>query len=122
MLPVARVADAVPSTANSSPNGSRTAPGMRERAGHHRLGRMNVITVHRLADDARRVTVRQPGGEVDLGRVYNDDDLAETLRRAGLDDVEEVLADPAAVRWEGEGPHVWGSERPRPPGGHPGGH
>lgn len=77
---------------------------------------MSVITVHRLVDDARRVTVQQGGVTADLGRVYNDADLVEALRRAGLEDASDVLADPEAVRWEGEGPHVWGSGQPRPPG------
>ncbi|MFJ6700028.1 hypothetical protein ACIQM4_28820 [Streptomyces sp. NPDC091272] len=77
---------------------------------------MSVITVHRLVDDARRVTVQHAGGAADLGRVYNDADLAEALRRAGMEKAEDVLADPEAVRWEGEGPHVWGSGQPRPPG------
>ncbi|MEU8892571.1 hypothetical protein [Streptomyces sp. NPDC048442] len=84
---------------------------------------MTVITVHRLVEDARKVTVQAgPGGAAhDLGRVYNDADLVEALRRAGLEDAEDLLADAGAVRWEGEGPHVWGSEQPRPPGGRPGG-
>lgn len=83
---------------------------------------MTVITVHRLVDDARRVTVQvQPGGVVhDLGRTYSDTDLAEALRRAGLQDAEDLIADPGAVVWEGEGPHVWGSEQPRSPDVRPG--
>ncbi|MFF0747197.1 hypothetical protein ACFYVL_43140 [Streptomyces sp. NPDC004111] len=77
---------------------------------------MTVITVHRLIGNARRLTIRQNGAVADLGKVYNDADLAEALRQAGAEDVDALLADPEAVRWEGEGPHVWGSGQPRPPG------
>ncbi|MGW7416782.1 DUF6191 domain-containing protein [Streptomyces sp. NPDC054863] len=41
---------------------------------------MSVITVHRLVDDARRVTVQQGGVTADLGRVHNDADLEGALR------------------------------------------
>ncbi|MEU8892966.1 hypothetical protein [Streptomyces sp. NPDC048442] len=79
---------------------------------------MTVITVHRLVDDTAQI---QPGGVVhDLGRTYSDADLAEVLYRAGLEDAEDLIADPVAVVSEGEGTHVWGSEQPLPPDARPG--
>ncbi|MCX5205760.1 hypothetical protein OG897_30450 [Streptomyces sp. NBC_00237] len=83
---------------------------------------MTVITVHRPVEDTRRVTLQvQPGGPVhDLGRVYHDADLAEVLRRAGLQDAEDLIDVPGTAIWEGEGPYVWGSGQPRPPTARPG--
>jgi hypothetical protein len=76
---------------------------------------MPLITVHRLVEDARRITVEDSGVVRDLGRVYSDPDLVEALRRAGLESPEEVLDNVDLLRWEGAGPHVWGSQQPRPP-------
>ncbi|ATM24512.1 hypothetical protein SMD44_p10013 (plasmid) [Streptomyces alboflavus] len=76
---------------------------------------MALITVHRLTKDARRVTARVGGVVHDLGRVYNDNDLTEALRRAGVEEPADVWDDPDIVTWEGEEAHVWGSGLPRPP-------
>lgn len=81
---------------------------------------MHLITVHKLVDDARRVTVQRGSIVADLGKVYSDADLLEALRRAGLENPQDVLDDPDLVRWEGQGPHIWGSEQPRPPTVRPG--
>ncbi|MEV8476259.1 hypothetical protein [Streptomyces sp. NPDC051173] len=66
------------------------------------------ISVHRLdADGGRRVTVRREGLEHILGLAYNDADVLEFLRRAGLPDAEGLLDDPAWVEWVGGDPHEW---------------
>lgn len=62
------------------------------------------IVVHRpSATGGRRVTVR---GEI-LGLAYDDEDLLEFLRRAGLPDAVLMLDDPAWVEWRGGRAHQW---------------
>ncbi|WP_405386082.1 hypothetical protein OG596_01000 [Streptomyces sp. NBC_01102] len=66
------------------------------------------VTVHRLgADGGRRVSVRGSAGTSLLGIAYGDRDVVEFLRRAGLDDGDQLLDDPAWVRWLGGRPHEW---------------
>ncbi|MFC8224798.1 hypothetical protein [Streptomyces sp. NPDC057287] len=66
------------------------------------------VTVHPLgADGGRRVSVRTAGETHILGIAYNDRDVIEFLRRAGLDDPEQLLDDSGWVRWRGGRPHEW---------------
>ncbi|ESU46479.1 hypothetical protein P376_5544 [Streptomyces sp. HCCB10043] len=52
----------------------------------------------------RRVRV---DGEI-LGLAHNLRDVAEFLRRAGLDDVDETDVETSAlIEWRGGGPEVW---------------
>lgn len=52
----------------------------------------------------RRVRV---DGEI-LGLAHNLRDVAEFLRRAGLDDVDETVVETSAlIEWRGGGPDVW---------------
>jgi hypothetical protein len=37
------------------------------------------------------------------------------LRRVGIEQPEDALDDTSLLRWEGEDPHVWGTQQPRPP-------
>ncbi|MFE1949989.1 hypothetical protein ACFW9D_05905 [Streptomyces sp. NPDC059524] len=60
------------------------------------------IIVHPpLGTGGRRVTAR---GRI-LGLAYSDADVIEFLRRAGLDDPEPLLDDPAWVKWKGGRAH-----------------
>ncbi|WP_329143373.1 hypothetical protein OIU91_05765 [Streptomyces sp. NBC_01456] len=52
----------------------------------------------------RRVTAR---GQI-LGLAYDDLDLVEFLRRAGVDEPESIIDDPAWVEWRGGRAHDWG--------------
>ncbi|WP_418955594.1 hypothetical protein [Streptomyces tritici] len=52
----------------------------------------------------RRVTVRHGGI---LGLAHSDRDVVEFLRRAGLEDAEEVLDDPLWVEWRGAEAHEY---------------
>ncbi|MET7311819.1 hypothetical protein ACWD7C_42450 [Streptomyces sp. NPDC005134] len=67
-----------------------------------------TVTVHQLsADGGRRVSVRS-GGEIHiLGIAYSDLDVVEFLRRAGLNEGQQLLDDPVWVRWNGGRPHEW---------------
>ncbi|MET8332030.1 hypothetical protein [Streptomyces sp. NPDC005181] len=66
------------------------------------------VTVHQLsADGGRRVSVRSSCETHILGIAYSDLDVVEFLRRAGLDDGQQLLDDPAWVRWSGGRPHQW---------------
>ncbi|WP_369355238.1 hypothetical protein [Streptomyces sp. cg2] len=66
------------------------------------------IVIHRLsATGGRRVVAR---GQI-LGLAYQDADVIEFLRRAGVDASEEVVDDPAWVEWRGAKPHEWGGDR-----------
>lgn len=49
----------------------------------------------------RRVTAR---GEI-LGLAFSDEDVVEFLSRAGLPDAEDLLDDPAWVKWRGADAH-----------------
>ncbi|MFD8567971.1 hypothetical protein [Streptomyces sp. NPDC059639] len=51
----------------------------------------------------RRVTAR---GQI-LGLAHSDHDVIEFLRRAGLDDAETLLDDPARVKWVGDHAHQY---------------
>lgn len=63
------------------------------------------IIVHPAsATGGRRVTAR---GQI-LGLAYDDIDLAEFLRRAGIAEPDAVIDDPAWVEWRGGRPHDWG--------------
>ncbi len=59
------------------------------------------VVVYPPGPGGRRVTVR---GE-DVGRATSETDLAEFLRRVGLDDPD--TADVGLVEWRGGGPDVW---------------
>jgi hypothetical protein len=62
------------------------------------------VVVHPPGPDGRRVVIR---GE-HAGTATSVADVIEFLRRAGLDDVDEVdLAHPNLVEWRGGGPDVW---------------
>lgn len=66
------------------------------------------VTVHPFgADGGRRVSVRTAGGTHILGIAYSDADVVEFLRRAGLEDGEQLLDDREWVRWRGGRPHEW---------------
>ncbi|MFJ7497833.1 hypothetical protein ACIQZB_43470 [Streptomyces sp. NPDC097727] len=69
---------------------------------------MPAVTVHQLAaDGGRRVSVRTGGDTHVLGTAYSDLDVIEFLRRAGLEDAEQLLDDPHWVLWRGGRPHQW---------------
>lgn len=60
------------------------------------------IVVHRPSSTGgRRVTA---AGEI-LGLAYDDHDLLEFLRRAGLPDAEQILDDSSWVEWRGGRAH-----------------
>ncbi|MEV4424083.1 hypothetical protein AB0K23_01645 [Streptomyces sp. NPDC049602] len=62
------------------------------------------IVVHRPSPTGgRRVTA---SGEI-LGLAYDDHDLVEFLRRAGLPDAEAMLDDPTWVEWRGGRAHQY---------------
>ncbi|WP_185931116.1 MULTISPECIES: hypothetical protein [unclassified Streptomyces] len=62
------------------------------------------IVVHPpLGSGGRRVTVR---GEI-VGLAGSDRDVVEFLRRAGLPEAEQLLDDPAWVKWAGGRAHVY---------------
>jgi len=66
------------------------------------------IVVHPAsATGGRRVTAR---GQI-LGLAYDDLDLVEFLRRAGVDEPEAIIDDPAWVEWRGGRPHDYGEAR-----------
>ena len=55
-------------------------------------------------DGARRVRV---DGEI-LGRAYGLRDIAEFLRRAGIEDVDEAYVEASGlIEWRGGGADVW---------------
>ncbi|MEU8316651.1 MULTISPECIES: hypothetical protein [Actinomycetes] len=63
------------------------------------------IVVHPASPTGgRRVTVR---GQI-LGLAYDDRDLIEFLRRAGLEHAEAMLADDTTmIEWRGGRPHLY---------------
>ncbi|WP_353946710.1 hypothetical protein ABII15_37240 [Streptomyces sp. HUAS MG91] len=65
------------------------------------------IVVQRPAPGGgRRVTV----GAVRLGIAHSDRDVIEFLRRAGLDDADQlVLGDSPAIQWRGGRAHEYGA-------------
>ncbi|WP_404953006.1 hypothetical protein [Streptomyces sp. 147326] len=67
------------------------------------------IVIHPVsAQGGRKVTVHALGVDADLGRAFTLGDVAEFLRRAGLEDVE--LSEDGPIRWEGGGPEVWSGD------------
>ncbi|KAB1144707.1 hypothetical protein F7R91_20935 [Streptomyces luteolifulvus] len=64
-------------------------------------GRAPVVVHPPLGTGGRRVTAR---GE-DLGLAFSDEDLLELLSRAGLPDADDLLDDPAWVKWRGADAH-----------------
>lgn len=64
------------------------------------------IVVHPVSPKGgRKVTVHALGVDADLGRAYAPSDVAEFLRRAGLEGVGLTADGP--IRWEGGGPDIW---------------
>ncbi|MEV8349032.1 hypothetical protein ACFVTT_15755 [Streptomyces niveus] len=67
-------------------------------------GVLPVIVYPPSPTGGRRVRV---DGEI-LGLAHNLRDVAEFLRRAGLDDVDETAVETSAlIDWRGGGPDVW---------------
>ncbi|AVH57789.1 MULTISPECIES: hypothetical protein [Streptomyces] len=65
---------------------------------------MPVIVYPPGEDGGRRVRM---DGEI-LGRAYGLRDIAEFLRRAGLEDVDEAYVEGSGlIEWRGGGPQVW---------------
>ncbi|MEH0627886.1 hypothetical protein [Streptomyces stelliscabiei] len=65
---------------------------------------MPVIVYPPDEDGGRRVRV---DGEI-LGRAYSLRDVAEFLRRAGIEDADEAyVAASGLIEWRGGGPGVW---------------
>ena len=66
---------------------------------------MHAVIVYRLAEDGgRRVQI---DGELS-GRAFGLRDVVEFLRRAGLEDVDEVgVAGADWIEWRGGGPDDW---------------
>ncbi|MEV4944954.1 hypothetical protein [Streptomyces sp. NPDC053755] len=63
-----------------------------------------LITVHRLSPTGgRRVTTR---GAI-LGIAYDDGDLVELARSAGIDDPESLVGDDRLIEWRGGRPHQY---------------
>ncbi|MFF7411696.1 hypothetical protein [Streptomyces lydicus] len=67
-------------------------------------GNAPIIVHPASATGGRRVTAR---GQI-LGLAHGDLDLVEFLRRAGIDEPERILDDPAWVEWRGGRPHDYG--------------
>ncbi|MFD5570397.1 hypothetical protein [Streptomyces cadmiisoli] len=64
-------------------------------------GQRPVVVSAPSPNGGRRVRV---GGEI-LGLAYGPGDVAEFLRRAGLDDVDVESSE--LIEWRGGGPEVW---------------
>lgn len=65
------------------------------------MTRAPIIVHPPLGTGGRRVTAR---GQI-LGLAHSDADVVEFLRRAGLEDPEALLDDPAWVKWKGGRAH-----------------
>lgn len=72
-----------------------------------RSGPVRVIVLPPLARGGRRVRV---DGEI-LGLAHNLADIAEFLRRAGLEIDPAELAESPWIDWRGVGPERWGPEK-----------
>ncbi|MFF8537269.1 hypothetical protein OG410_37555 [Streptomyces sp. NBC_00659] len=68
-------------------------------------GRAPLVVHPALDTSGREVTAR---GE-NLGVAFSDEDLMEFLGRAGLPDAEDLLDDPAWVKWRGGQAHFYGT-------------
>ncbi|MCX4631688.1 hypothetical protein [Streptomyces sp. NBC_01443] len=70
------------------------------------------ILVHPIAPaGGRRVSLRAEGQDTVLGTAYDDADVIEFLRRAGVPDPDEaVLGDSALVEWQGDEPRTYEAE------------
>ena len=65
---------------------------------------MPVVVYPPDEDGGRRVRV---DSEI-LGRAYGLEDIAEFLRRAGMEDVNEAYVEQSGlIEWRGGGPDVW---------------
>ncbi|WP_327401997.1 hypothetical protein OG194_18855 [Streptomyces sp. NBC_01288] len=65
---------------------------------------MPVVVCPPDEDGGRRVRV---DSEI-LGRAYGLEDIAEFLRRAGIEDVDEAyVAESGLIEWRGGGSDVW---------------
>jgi len=72
---------------------------------------MPVVVYPPDEDGGRRVRF---DGEI-LGRAYGLRDIAEFLRRAGIEDVDEsYVAEFGLIEWRGGGPEEWGDLNARP--------
>ncbi|MFJ8163835.1 hypothetical protein ACIRBY_23310 [Streptomyces sp. NPDC096136] len=79
------------------------------------------IVVHPPAPTGgRRVVAHIHAEDSILGTAYTLADVAEFLRRIGVDDPDAVLAagDPL-MEWRGGGPEVWAASPNEPPGAEP---
>ncbi|MCX5149497.1 hypothetical protein OHB36_22415 [Streptomyces sp. NBC_00320] len=67
------------------------------------------ILVHPIAPaGGRRVSLRAGGQDTVLGMAFNDADVIEFLRRAGVPDPDDVvLGGSALVEWQGDEPHTY---------------
>ncbi|MER7466119.1 hypothetical protein [Streptomyces sp. NPDC097981] len=70
------------------------------------------ILVHPIAPaGGRRVSLRAAGQDSILGLAFNDADVIEFLRRAGVPDPDEmVLGGSELVEWQGDEPHAYEAE------------
>ncbi|WP_030202698.1 hypothetical protein [Streptomyces sp. NRRL S-87] len=72
------------------------------------------IIVHPVGPiGGRAVIAHVHGTDAALGTAYDLADVAEFMRRIGLEDAEDLLAarDPL-IEWQGGGPDVWGESPP----------
>ncbi|MGW3324779.1 hypothetical protein [Streptomyces virginiae] len=68
------------------------------------------IVIHPVPPQGgRKVTVHALGVDADLGRAFTPGDVAESLRRAGLEDVD--LSEDGPISWQGGGPEVRASDK-----------
>ncbi|MFH8802069.1 hypothetical protein ACH4F6_21085 [Streptomyces sp. NPDC017936] len=64
----------------------------------------SVVVYPPAADGGRRVRV----GDQFLGIAYGPLDVADFLRRAGVEDADEACARTSGpIEWRGGGPHAW---------------
>ncbi|THA40418.1 hypothetical protein [Streptomyces sp. A1547] len=70
------------------------------------------ILVHPIAPaGGRRVSLRADGQDTVLGTAFNDAEVIEFLRQAGVPDPDDaVLGGSALVEWQGDEPHTYEAE------------
>ncbi|MFE2549376.1 hypothetical protein ACFXGI_12625 [Streptomyces sp. NPDC059355] len=70
------------------------------------------ILVHPIAPaGGRRVSLRAEGRDTVLGLAFEDSDVIEFLRRAGVPDPDDmVLGGSELVEWQGDEPHTYEAE------------